>query len=116
MLRDLLDTHIVIYVLKRRPIEVLSIFNANASRMAISSITLAELLHACPPPGGLGVHDAFRSGASRFRLDDQGDLSPISTARLHLPSWSCASWKPPACRSNATRTTRPQPATPGSEC
>jgi tRNA(fMet)-specific endonuclease VapC len=32
-------------VLKRRPVEVLSTFNANASRMAISSITLAELLH-----------------------------------------------------------------------
>ncbi len=45
MLRYLLDTHIVIYVLKRRPVEVLSTFNANASRMAMSSITLAELLH-----------------------------------------------------------------------
>jgi len=45
MLRYLLDTNIVIYVLKRRPVEVLSAFNANASRMAISAITLAELLH-----------------------------------------------------------------------
>lgn len=45
MLRYLLDTNIVIYVLKRRPPEVLSVFNANASRMAISSITLAELIH-----------------------------------------------------------------------
>ena len=45
MLRYLLDTHIVIYVLKRRPVELLSTFNANASRMAISSITLAELMH-----------------------------------------------------------------------
>ena len=45
MLRYLLDTNIVIYVLKRRPAEVLSTFNANASRMAISSVTLAELLH-----------------------------------------------------------------------
>ena len=45
MLRYLLDTNIVIYVLKRRPIEVLSLFNDNASRMAISAITLAELFH-----------------------------------------------------------------------
>jgi tRNA(fMet)-specific endonuclease VapC len=45
MLRYLLDTNIVIYVLKRRPVELLSTFNANASRMAISSITLADLLH-----------------------------------------------------------------------
>jgi tRNA(fMet)-specific endonuclease VapC len=45
MLRYLLDTNIDVYVLKRRPIEVLDSFNAHASRMAISSITLAELLN-----------------------------------------------------------------------
>lgn len=45
MLKYLLDTNIVIYVLKRRPAEVLAIFNANASRMAISSITLSELMY-----------------------------------------------------------------------
>jgi len=45
MLRYLLDTNIVIYVLKRRPIGVLAAFNAHAARMAMSSITLAELLH-----------------------------------------------------------------------
>ena len=44
MLKYLLDTNIVIYVLKRRPKEVLEIFNRNASRMAISSITLSELI------------------------------------------------------------------------
>lgn len=45
MLRYLLDTNIIIYVLKRRPLAALPKFNANASRMAISSITLAELMH-----------------------------------------------------------------------
>ena len=45
MLKYLLDTNIVIYVLKRRPKEVLPMFNANASRMAISSITLSELFY-----------------------------------------------------------------------
>jgi tRNA(fMet)-specific endonuclease VapC len=45
MLKYLLDTNIVIYVLKRRPKEVLEIFNMNASRMAISSITLSELIY-----------------------------------------------------------------------
>lgn len=44
MFKYLLDTNIVIYVLKRRPKEVLEIFNRNASRMAISSITLSELI------------------------------------------------------------------------
>lgn len=45
MLHYLLDTNIVINMLKRRPVEVLSTFNANASRMAMSFITLAERLH-----------------------------------------------------------------------
>lgn len=45
MLKYLLDTNIVIYVMKRRPMEVLQTFNQNAERMAISSITLAELFH-----------------------------------------------------------------------
>ena len=45
MLKYLLDTNIVIYVLKRRPKAVLEIFNRNAIRMAISSITLSELIY-----------------------------------------------------------------------
>ena len=45
MIKFLLDTNIVIYVMKRRPIEVLETFNQNASRMAISAITLSELHH-----------------------------------------------------------------------
>ena len=45
MLRYLLDTNIVIYVVKRKPLEVLEVFNRHAGHMAISSITLAELIH-----------------------------------------------------------------------
>ncbi|MDI9330582.1 MAG: PIN domain-containing protein [Alphaproteobacteria bacterium] len=45
MLRYLLDTNIVVYVLKRRPIQMLATFNAHADRMAMSTITLAELMH-----------------------------------------------------------------------
>ena len=43
MLKYLLDTHIVVYVIKRRPIEVMGIFNENAGRMAMSAIRLSEL-------------------------------------------------------------------------
>ena len=45
MLKYMLDTNIVIYVIKRRPIEAMGIFNLHAGQMCISSITLAELLH-----------------------------------------------------------------------
>lgn len=45
MLKYLLDTNIVIYVIKRRPLAVLETFNRHAAQLGISSITLAELLH-----------------------------------------------------------------------
>ena len=45
MLRYLLDTNIVTYTMKRRPREVLDVFNKNADRMAISAITLSELIY-----------------------------------------------------------------------
>ena len=45
MLKYMLDTNIVIYVIKRRPIDVMEIFNRHAGQMCVSSITLAELLH-----------------------------------------------------------------------
>jgi len=45
MLKFMLDTNIVIYVIKRRPVELLEVFNRHAGQMCISSITLAELMH-----------------------------------------------------------------------
>lgn len=45
MLKYMLDTNIVIYVIKRRPMEVLDTFNKYSGQMCISSITLGELLH-----------------------------------------------------------------------
>ncbi|WP_448218753.1 type II toxin-antitoxin system tRNA(fMet)-specific endonuclease VapC [Endozoicomonas sp. 2B-B] len=45
MLKFLLDTDISIYVIKRRPAELQSVFNAYDGQIAISSITLSELLH-----------------------------------------------------------------------
>jgi tRNA(fMet)-specific endonuclease VapC len=69
MLRYLLDTNIVIYVLKRRPVEVLSTFNANASRMAISSITLAELLHGAEKSSRVSVNlAAIEDFCSRLQV------------------------------------------------
>lgn len=101
MLRYLLDTHIIIYVLKRRPVEVLSTFNANASRMAMSSITLAELLHGAEKSSrvseNLAVIEDFCSrlevlpygpkaaqhyGAIRAALEKLGQ--PIGVNDLHI--------------------------------
>ena len=65
MLRFLLDTNIVIYVVKKKPRSALDLFNEHAGRMAISSITLAELLHGAEksnaPARSLAVVEDFAS-------------------------------------------------------
>ncbi len=45
MLKYMLDTNIVIYIIKRRPRSVLETFNQRSGQLCISSITLAELHH-----------------------------------------------------------------------
>jgi len=45
VLKYMLDTNIVIYVLKQRPVSALSTFNKHQNQMCISAITLAELIH-----------------------------------------------------------------------
>lgn len=65
MLRYLLDTNIAIYVIKRRPPEVRELFNQQHGRMALSVITLAELVHGAEkssdPPRNLAVVEDFCS-------------------------------------------------------
>lgn len=101
MLRYLLDTNIVIYVLKRHPLEVLSTFNANAHRMAISTITLAELIHGAEKSERVsenlttvedfcsrlevlpyGAKAALHYGAIRAALEKLGQ--PIGVNDLHV--------------------------------
>ncbi|MSQ72500.1 MAG: tRNA(fMet)-specific endonuclease VapC [Betaproteobacteria bacterium] len=63
MLKYLLDTYIVIYVIKRRPRLALDRFNREHGHMAVSSITLAELIHGAEkskdPPRNLAVVEDF---------------------------------------------------------
>jgi serine/threonine-protein kinase HipA len=61
----------------------------------------------------LGVHDAFRAGALRFKRGDTGVFYTIATARQRLRSCSCASWRPRASRWSGMKTTRPLPAAIG---
>jgi len=101
MLRYLLDTNIVIYVLKQRPIEVLAAFNAHTSHMAISSITLAELLHGAEKSSRVsenlkviedfcsrldvlpyGSKAAWHYGAIRAALEKRGESIGIND--LHI--------------------------------
>jgi len=72
----MLDTNIVIYVVKRRPIQVLSIFNQHVGQMCISSITLAELIHGAEKSERVeqnlkGIDDFI----SRLEVIDYGSTS-----------------------------------------
>jgi tRNA(fMet)-specific endonuclease VapC len=101
MLRYLLDTNICIYVIKRRPESLLERFNRNAAHLAISSITLAELMHGAEkssyPERALAVVEDFCSrlemlaygvkaaqhyGQIRAALERRG--TPIGVNDLHI--------------------------------
>ena len=101
MLRVLLDTNIVIFVIRQRPPQALAAFNLHAGRMAISAITLAELLHGAEkssrPAENLTVVEDFCSrlevlpygskaamhyGQIRAALERQG--TPIGVNDLHI--------------------------------
>lgn len=75
MLKYLLDTNIVIYVIKRRPSEVLEIFNRHHGRMAVSAITLAELVHGAEKSSDIarntGVVEDFVSRLAVLPYDDK---------------------------------------------
>lgn len=58
----MLDTNIVIYVLNRRPIAVLDVFNQHAGQMSISSITLSELFH--------GAENSVKTEQNLHRIED----------------------------------------------
>lgn len=101
MLRYLLDTNICIHVIKHRPEAVRAMFNRHHGRMAISAITLAELMHGAEkssdPPRNLAVIEDFCSrlavlpysnkaaahyGSIRAALERQG--RPIGVNDLHI--------------------------------
>ena len=101
MLKLLLDTTIVIYVIKRRPPAALARFNQHQGQMAISAITLAELVHGAEkssdPARNLAVVQDFRSrlsvldygeraahhyGSIRAALERAGQ--PIGVNDLHI--------------------------------
>lgn len=101
MLKYMLDTNIVIYVIKRRPIEALKVFNRHTGQMCISSITLAELLHGAEKSAKqehnlrqvedfvsrLDVLEYGRKAAAQYgdiRSDLERKGTPIGVNDLHI--------------------------------
>ena len=101
MLKYLLDTNIVIYVIKRRPVEALASFNRHVGELAISAITLSELVHGAeksldPPRNHAVIEDfcrrltlldygeraAHHSGGIRASLEKAG--TPMGVNDMHI--------------------------------
>lgn len=107
MRKYLLDTNIVIYVMKRLPRGVGDTFNRHAGHMAISSITLAELLHGAEKSSNVarnlaeienfcgrievlpyGEKAAAQYGRIRAVLERAG--TPIGINDLHIAAHACS--------------------------
>ena len=101
MLKYMLDTNIVIYVIKRKPINALETFNLHTGQMCISSITLAEMFHgaeksAIPDQNLRRIEDftsrlevlEYGSKAAGHYGDIRADLerkgAPIGVNDLHI--------------------------------
>lgn len=101
MLKYLLDTNMVIYVIKRRPPEVLENFNQHAEQLCLSVISQAELIHgteksAKPEQNFRAIEDfcsrltvldygakaAAHYGEIRDSLEHKG--TPIGVNDLHI--------------------------------
>lgn len=101
MLRYMLDTNIVIYVIKQRPLTVLEVFNRHVGEMCISVVTEAELIHGAEKSqhrehnlrqvedfiSRLEVLDYSRKAAGHYgdiRADLERKGTPIGVNDLHI--------------------------------
>ncbi|RSC22340.1 MULTISPECIES: type II toxin-antitoxin system tRNA(fMet)-specific endonuclease VapC [Acinetobacter] len=87
MLKYMLDTNIVIYTMKQRPVTVKAKFNAVATQLCISSISVAELVFGAEnsqnPAQNMKVIEDF---LSRLQILDYGIESAIQygSIKAHL--------------------------------
>ena len=101
MIKYMLDTNIVIYVIKRRPLTILATFYQHEGQLCISSITLAELIHGAEKSARIehnlrqvadftsrlvvltyDAEAAHHYGAIRADLERKGN--PIGVNDLHI--------------------------------
>ncbi|TEU27344.1 tRNA(fMet)-specific endonuclease VapC [Alkanindiges illinoisensis] len=83
MLKYMLDTNIVIYVIKHKPLEVRERFNSVFSQICVSSITVAELVYgaenSAQPEHNLMVVENF---LSRLQVLDYGTEAAIQYGNI----------------------------------
>jgi tRNA(fMet)-specific endonuclease VapC len=91
MLRTLLDTYVANFVIRQRLPQTTALINRQAGRMAVSAITLAELMHGAEksrrPAANLAVVEDFCSrlevlpyGPKAAQHDGQDSISSVTRA------------------------------------
>jgi tRNA(fMet)-specific endonuclease VapC len=74
VIKYLLDTNIVIYTIKNRPAKVREAFNRHSGQIAISSVTLGELIYGAEnsskPEENLAVVESFAARLDVLPFDD----------------------------------------------
>ncbi|MDE0154807.1 MAG: tRNA(fMet)-specific endonuclease VapC [Gammaproteobacteria bacterium] len=74
MIKYMLDTDISIYIINKRPVEILDTFNENAEFLCISAVTLAELLHGAKKSNNpVRASRRVQDFASRLEVLDYGE-------------------------------------------
>ena len=74
MIKYMLDTDISIYIINKRPVEILDTFNENAEFLCISAVTLAELLHGAKKSNNpVRASRRVQDFASRLEALDYGE-------------------------------------------
>lgn len=74
MIKYMLDTDISIYIINKRPVEILDTFNENAEFLCISAVTLAELLHGAKKSNNpVRASQRVKDFASRLEVLDYGE-------------------------------------------
>lgn len=83
MLKFMLDTNIVIYIVKNRPEVVLDIFNTRSGQVCLSSVTLMELIYgaekSASPARNLRVIEGF---SARLEVLPYDDSAAIHTGQI----------------------------------
>jgi hypothetical protein len=89
VLQFLLDTNIIIYTIKNRPPGVRAFFEQHEGRMAVSSVTLGELVfgaeRSSKPQANLAIVESLLARMDVLPFDDAGhdDRGPCTFSRPH---------------------------------
>ncbi|MDA3977689.1 MULTISPECIES: type II toxin-antitoxin system tRNA(fMet)-specific endonuclease VapC [Gallibacterium] len=83
MLKYMLDTNIVIFIIKNKPEHLLPLFNENQARICISSITLMELIYGAEKSAKVAQNlSVIESFCSRLTVLDYNEGAAYHSGQI----------------------------------